>query len=146
MKGNGTCCGLLDGVNQKRLAFTILALFGYIFASDFIIHQLILGESYKATASLWRPEDEMKKMCGWMLLAQIVIATFAAILFAKGYEKKGLMEGVRFGFLLGGYTVAPFLIQYVVFPIPRSIVAAWVVLGFVQVILGGVVAAAVYRK
>ena len=46
-------------MNPKSLLITILVAFVTVFATDFLIHQLWLGSTYKATASLWRPEAEM---------------------------------------------------------------------------------------
>lgn len=136
----------LGKVNTKRLILTVLAVFVYIFVSDFIIHGVLLGETYKETAHLWRPEEEMKNFMPWMMLAQLMIAKFFSMIFVKGYENRGIAEGVRFGFLMSGFGLAPILIQYAVSPIPGSLIGAWIALGLIQTIGAGIVASLTYKK
>ena len=81
-----------------------------------------------------------------MLLGQLLIAKALTVLFAKGYEGTGVMEGVRFGILVTPLIIAPVFIQYAVTPLPQSILWAWVGLGIIQVVLASVVAALVYRR
>ena len=88
----------------------------------------------------------MKGQCIWMLLGQILAAKFFTILFAKGYEGKGPMEGVRFGMLAGVFYVSHYFIQFAVTPLPRSLFLAWVTSGMIQMILCGIVASLVYKK
>jgi hypothetical protein len=101
---------------------------------------------YAETPTLWRPEMEMCNYICWLLLGQLVIAKSMAYLFAKGYEGKGIGEGLRFGIIMGPLLVAPNLIQYAVTPLPSSVVWAWVGTGLVQAILGGVVLSLVYKR
>lgn len=133
-------------MNVNRFVMTTFAVFVYIFASDFLIHGVILQGTYKETASLWRPESEMHSYMVWMLMGQFMIAKGLSFVFAKGYEGKGVMEGVRFGLVMSPLILASTLIQYAVTPLPMSLFLAWLGFGFVQVILGGVVASLVYRK
>ncbi len=42
--------------------------------------------------------------------------------------------------------MAPYFIQYAVIPMPMDILWAWVITGMIQMVVGGVVAAAVYKK
>jgi len=137
---------LLGKVNLKRLVLTNFAVFAYIFVSNFIIHGVILKNTYMETASLWRPESEMHSQMLWMLLGQFLIAKGISSLFAKSYEKKGVKEGIRFGLFAAPLYVGPYFIQYAVTPIPMSLLFAWVGLGFIQVVLGGVVASLVYKR
>ena len=104
-------------VNMKRLILSVIAMFVFIFASAFVIHSLLLGQTYKELAHLWRPEAELVSFMPWMMLGQLLIAKFYVLLFVRGYEGKGITEGLRFGLVfIGPYSVAPFLIQYAVIP------------------------------
>jgi hypothetical protein len=75
-----------------------------------------------------------------------VFAFFFTFIFAKGYERKGLMEGIRFGVYMALFTffVASFE-QFIVYPIPYQLVWYWILAGLVQSVLMGVVAALVYK-
>ena len=138
--------GFSKGLNIKSLAFATVAVFVFFFGTDFLVHGILLKDCYLKTASLWRSQAEMDKYGWWMVLSHLLIAKFFTLLFAKGYEGKGIPEGLRFGFLIGCYAVGGVVMQYVVTPIPRSIFAAWVATTIVQSILGGVVASLVYKK
>jgi len=138
--------GICSGVNCKRLVPAILAVLAVIFISNYFIHGKLLEGAYQATANIWRTDTEMKSHCAWMFLGQALIAVFFTLIFAKGHEGKGLMEGVRFGLLIGLFYVGHFFIQYVTTPIPRSLLMAWVTLGMIQMILAGIVASLVYKK
>ena len=133
-------------VNCKRLGVAFCAVFAVIFITDFILHGILLKNLYLQTAAAWRTEAEMQGHMVWMVLGQALTAFMGAWIFAKGYEGKGLGEGVRFGLLMGGFSSGHCLIQYSVSPVPCSLLGAWVIGTVVQMTLVGVVAAAVYRK
>ena len=138
---------LIGSVNMKRLILSVIAMFVFIFASDFVIHSLLLGKTYKELAHLWRPEAELVSFMPWMMLGQLLMAKFYVLLFVRGYEGKGITEGLRFGLVfIGPYSVAPFLIQYAVIPYPPTLIATWMVTGLIQAALAGVVVSLTYKK
>lgn len=132
-------------LKMKKLAVTVVAVFVYVFLSDWLIHGGILGKIYGETAHLWRPESEMERYMGFMILGQLLISLFFSIIFAKGYENKGIQEGVRFGALIGLLLVSPNFIMYAVTPYPATLLWAWVFLGILQTMGAGVVAALAYK-
>ena len=117
-----------------------------ILASDFVLHGVLLKDLYAQTASAWRSEADMQAHMGYMLAGQAIAALFLVWIFAKGYEGKGLGEGVRFGLLIGAFGSAHCFIQYAVTPIPCSLLCAWVAGMLVQSVLAGLAAAAIYKK
>ena len=135
-----------DGINVKSAMITIVAIFIYIFASDFLIHGVILKPAYQDTADLWRPETAMPHYMIWMIFGQFIIAKYFVLIFAKGYENKGVFEGVRFGLLAGMLMIAQNFIFYSVMPLPLSLAINWVVLGLIQAVGAGIVASLVYRR
>lgn len=136
----------MAGINQKRFVISVLVMFGYIWVSDFLIHWHLLGDVYRLTHYLWRPESEMRDYMGWMLLGQFVIAKFVTLIFAKGYENKGIGEGIRFGIIIGVLFAGTYFVQYAVYPLTHTILWSWVGFGLAQTILGGVVLSLVYRR
>lgn len=134
------------GLNIKSLTITVFVVFAYIFISDMVIHGFILDSTYQATPELWRPKAEMQSFMPWMILGQFLIAKFFVVLFAKGYEGTGFHEGIRFGLYVGLLITGTYLIQYAVSPLPCNLVLAWIGFGLVQSILGGVIAAFVYKR
>jgi len=104
---------------------------------DFVIHRLILGGAYERTASLWRPEAEMKMgvMYGVVLIAAFAfVMIYDRLIRARGWIP-GLSYGLWFGLAMGvsmGYGT------YSVMPIPYSMAATWFWGSIAQGALGGV--------
>lgn len=122
----------------------IIGVFLFIFISDWVIHGVLLKNQYAETAALWRTEESI---IPWALFGgQALIAIFFVAIFRKGYEGKGMIEGVRYGFLMAAFTTGSTMIQYAVAPYPLSLIGGWIGLGFLQSIGAGMVAAAVYGK
>jgi len=64
----------------KRVLIAILLVYLAWFGLDFVIHQLILGGAYAATAQFWRPMEEMKM--GLMQIVSVVAAASFVLVYA----------------------------------------------------------------
>lgn len=137
---------LMRGINIKSLLMAMLAMFVFIFVSDFVIHGMLLADWYKETANLWRSESEMQSYMLWMLAGQFLIAKFFTVIFAKGYEGQGWKEGLRYGILMGPLFAAGYFIQYATTPLPIGLLWAWVLAALFQAEVGGIVVASIYKK
>ncbi len=131
-------------MNIKRFIGAVIAVFIAIQITDPIIHGMILGKSYKTLQHVWRP-DMMSKM--WiMFINSLMFAILFVYIFFKGYEKKGIPEGVRYGIITGFFVyIFSVINQYVVYPIPFSLVFQWCMFGIIQFIIYGVLAALIYK-
>ena len=130
-------------MNIKRFILASLAVFVFIFIYEWLFHGLLLKDMYTATASLWRPQGQC--IFPAMLAGQILFPLIFTFIFTKGYENKGLAEGARYGLLIGLLFVPNHLIFYAVQPLPLNLVAAWIIGGLAEMILAGMILAAVYR-
>lgn len=133
-------------MNIKKFGICVFAVFVTVMVSNFVIHQVLLKGIYGATPQLWRPEAEMAGHMCYMLAGQFLTALFFAWIFVHGYKGTGIMEGVRFGLLMGGFQTGGNLIMYAVQPYPCNLVCSWILCGFAQAILVGVVASLTYKK
>lgn len=138
--------GLLSGLNKKRLWIGMIALAFYVMFSDFIIHGPLLGKLYMDSASSWRPEAEMNQLFPLMFVGQFLTGALFLLIFAKGYQKGGWIEGVRFGLVMWAFLLGGKLIQFVVSPIPQNVMIAWAFTDLFQTTLGGVLASWVYGR
>lgn len=121
-----------------------LAVFVVYMVLDFILHSFILSSYYRAQPNLWRPE--MMSTMWIMQLSLLVMSFLFVFIFAKGYEGKGLAEGLRFGLIMGAFYSLPHIMgQYVVYPIPLSLALGWLAGGIVEFLACGLVAAAIYK-
>ena len=133
-------------MNTKRLLLSIVVVFVGIFASDFLIHGVWLKSDYAASTGLWRPEAEMQKFMGWLMLGQLLAAITATTLYAKGFAEKGSRAcAVMFGLFMGLFMQANTLITYAVQPLPGNLAVKWFVAGTAQGLLLGLLLSVVYK-
>jgi len=131
-------------MNAKRYLAASAAVFVVAEILEYVIHELLLASTYASLQQLWRPDMESKM---WMYpVVDAIWSLLFVCIFTKGYEGRGIMEGVRFGVLIGLFTSIPMAFgTYAMMPIPGSLAWQWFIFTLVETILLGIVAAAVYR-
>lgn len=130
--------------NTRRFIAGGLAIFIIIRVCEFIIHGPLLGDLYATIPNIWR-QDMMSLM--WIIyLGSFIFSFLLMFAFIKGYEDRGILEGVRFGLMFGIMTsgLGAFY-QYVVYPIPLSLAIQWFCYSLVEFIIAGIAAALIYR-
>ena len=130
---------------KNKFWLSVVAVFVVLSVMDFLINGVLMRADYMATAQLWRPEGEM--MIWLFYVVDLFIAYFFTLIFTKGYENKGMMEGVRYGFYVGMLMAVPMAYgTYGAMPIPYSLALKWFLFGLAQYIILGIVVASVYGK
>ena len=130
---------------MKKLLIGFIGVFVALEVLDAVIHGGILMSTYMSMQNVWRP-DMMAKM--WVLhVVKLITAFFFTLIFSKGYENKGIMEGVRYGFYMGCIVAAGFgLGTYASFPIKYTLALAWFFLTLAEYIIAGIVVALIYAR
>lgn len=129
--------------NTGRFLAGGFAIFLIFQICDFIIHRILLADYYSSLSEIWRPD--MMSLMWLMYPVGIVFSFLLMFIFIKGYEDRGILEGVRFGLMMGLVTVGMgALYQYVVYPLPFSLIIQWFGYGLAEFILAGIAAAAIY--
>jgi len=130
---------------MKKVLVGAIVVFVVLEVLDFLIHGVILTSSYSATPDIWRP-DMMDVM--WVLhIVKIVIAFFFALIFSKGYEGKGVVEGIRYGLYVGimmGVGMA--YGTYTMIAISSALAFQWFLFSVFEYIVAGIGVAMVYGK
>jgi len=130
---------------MKRIALAVLAVFVAWSVMDFIIHGVILSSSYEATASLWRPMNEMNMSI--MYLAVLISAVTFALIYSRLVARKGLATGLTYGLLFGVATgVSMGFGSYAVMPIPFNMAFTWFLGSVIEAAVGGVIVGWVIRE
>ena len=133
-------------MNLKRFVAGSLLVFIFIFFFEFFLHGFLLEDTYKGIPQLMRSEEEMLKRFQWIVAGEFLMSVIFCFIFAKGYENRGIGEGVRFGILVGvGFGVSEVLIQYAVHPFPNNLIVSWLIGYPIEMILAGCIIAAVYK-
>jgi hypothetical protein len=132
-------------MNKKRLILAAIAVFLVYEITNPIIHGFILGKAYMALNDIWRT-DMMSKM--WIMhITNIIFSFLFVYIFSKGYENKGILEGVRFGIIIGLLiTFIGIFNQYVVYPIPATLAIQWFIYGMVQFVIFGITTSLIYKR
>ena len=125
----------------KRTILAVVVTFIAWSILDFVIHGVLLQPTYEATASLWRPMDEMN-MPLMYLVTLAYMACFVA-LYAVFVGEKSISTGIKFGALFGLATgISMGFGSYSYIPIPLSLASSWFAGTLVQsIVAGGLVGA-----
>ena len=129
---------------MKKTIGAIVAGFLVQFGGLFLIHSVWLNQDYVNTASVWRSHEAMNARVWAMLLAILIYAVGAVLIYIRGVEAKPWIgQGIRFGVLLALVTVVyGSLSGWVIFPIPHMLAVKWIIgEGLLSVVFGLVVAA-----
>lgn len=122
------------------VVLVVMNIYGYV------IHEVGLSETYQSLASVFRPEAEMDSMMWMMMVGGAVSLLFFCYIFTLGYEGKGVMEGVRYGTLIGIMVSIPMSVDhYVIYPLTGELAVIWFITGVVGFIIAGAVFAAIYK-
>ena len=128
----------------KRVVLAAVAVFVTWSVLDFFIHGLMLRSTYEATASLWRPEGEMKM--GLMYVVGAVGAAAFVGLYAAVAKPKSMVAGLKYGLLFGIATGFPMGFgTYCVMPVPANLAFVWFGGSLVETVIGGAIAGAIIR-
>lgn len=124
----------------------VVAVFATIFGFQWLYHGVYMMPDYEATASLWRPKEEMEGMMWICILTKLIMAFAITCLFcwvAKGCESGGRcpMKGARFGLKIGLILGAHDFASYMWLPIQMDMAVKWFVGDVIMGVLIGVVLA-----
>ncbi len=133
-------------MKNKTFWIGFVAVFVVMQGLGYVIHEVMMGDTYERLASIFRPEAEMYDMM-WMMMVSGAITIFMfCYIFTKGYEGKGIMEGVRFGALIGFLMAGPMAIDpHVIYPVPAEVASIWLISGIATLMIAGAVFAAIYK-
>jgi hypothetical protein len=128
---------------NKRFLVAWLVVFIAWLIGSFLVHDVLLHADYASMTSLFRRDEEVKRLFPLMLLAHVIMSGAFVWIYARGVETRPwLGQGLRYGAAIALLTTVPmYLIYYVVQPMPASLVAKQIVFeGILILILGAIVA------
>jgi hypothetical protein len=135
-------------MNKKKFFLAFIIVFVLLEATNYLIHEVILSSTYmsEAVKNVFRMRDEMMSMMWIIWVTDLIWVFFFVFFFVKGYENRGIMEGLRFGFYIGIFVSLVFSYQlYTMLPLPYSLPLQWFIYGMIQCLILGAAAAIVYK-
>jgi len=122
------------------VVFVVMQAYGYL------VHEVGLSETYQSLASVFRPEAEMESMMWMMMVGGVFSLLLFCYIFTWGYEGKGIMEGVRYGALIGVFvSIISAVDSYVIYPLTGELAVIWFVTGVIAFMISGAIFAAIYK-
>jgi hypothetical protein len=130
---------------MKKLLLTILAVFITWVVMDMVIHGLLLGKSYMATAELWRPMEDMKRGIIWA--ATLISAAVFTGIYASFFGRKTMGTALAYGLLFGiGAGISMGYGTYAVMPIPYHMALIWFTGTLAETLAGGFILGLVFKE
>ena len=124
------------------MAFIAVFITGVIL--NMIIYGVALGSAF-SSLPVWRAD--MKSLQWIYMVISLVGSFFFTLIFSKGYEGKGIAEGMRYGLYTGIWlSIGMAYGTYGMVAVPFGLTLEWFVLGVLSYIVMGIVASLVYGK
>jgi hypothetical protein len=130
---------------MKKVWIGFITVFILMEIVSFLLHSVILGQTYMELKDLFRPDMER---LWWVYQVLMVIgAFFFTFIFSKGWEGKGIMEGVRYGLYIGIWMGTGMAYgTYAMINIPYSLAMTWFICSIVEYIIYGIALTFVFGK
>lgn len=134
-------------MNWQRFALACVAVYVFYHLFGWLFHGYFMQEDYAALAgTVFRPEEEMNSRMWLMFATSAVWTVLFCYIFTRGREGGGIMEGVRFGLIIGLFMSLPMAYEnWMIYPLPLSMAHTWFVSGLVFSIVAGIIVAAIYK-
>jgi len=133
-------------MNNKTFWIGWLVVYVIVQALGFLIHEVMMGDTYEALASVFRSEAQMQEMIPIMFVSAAVFLFIFCYVFTQGREGTGVMEGVRYGILMGVFLALPTSVDaYVIYPITSDVAVVWFISAVVSLAIAGAVFSVIYK-
>lgn len=128
----------------KRSILAVVAIFIAWSVLDFLIHGLLLQSTYEATASLWRPMEEMNMPL--MYFVTLVYTICFVLIYGMFITEKSLLTGMKYGIIFGlAAGISMGFGSYSYMPIPLSLALSWFAGSLVEATVAGILAGAIIK-
>jgi hypothetical protein len=134
-------------MNKKFLVSWVIVFIVWMVGS-FLLHGMLLGDTYATMTNMMRPDAEQEAMMHYMLLAHILMAGGFVWIYQRGVEDKPwFQQGLRFGIAVAILAPVPtYMIYYTVQQTPGDLAIKQIIGDSIVVIIVALVAAFLNRE
>ena len=130
---------------NKKVWLGWIVVFVLMEIMSILINVVLLGPTYQSIQNVWRPD--MDRLMWIYHVIMLIGSFFFTFVFSKGYEGKGILEGVRYGLYIGIWlSVGMAYGTYAMSPIPYSLALQWFIYGVIEYVIFGIAVAMVFGK
>ena len=137
----------MKNFNFKKYLFAVIAVFVLYQALDYVVHMVLLKESYSELSELWRPD--MDNTMWIMYVSGLIFSIFMVYMyhfFCNGYGKTGWKAGLYFSLILAFLTtITGVLGQFMVYAVPSDLMWEWMIYGTIETAIVGSVMGLIYK-
>lgn len=131
-------------MNIKRFFLAALAVFIVLQGLGYLIHSVLLAADYQATQSLWR--QDMQSLMWLFQLTGLIFSIAFVYVFVRGYENRGIGEGLRYGLVIWFLLTVPGIGgQYMVYPVPLALALKWLFFSLGEWLIAGALVSLIYK-
>lgn len=133
-------------MNTQKYMIASIGAAVWIFVYGYVVYALLLADYFAGitVAGLMRPEAE--QMLVPIALGCLIQGFGLGLIFTKGYENRGLGEGVRFGLFITFFLAGMYVLMYGIAPYTVQGVISYIVADGIMYIGAGVVLSLLYKK
>jgi hypothetical protein len=132
-------------MNTQRYILSVVAVFAFMFAYEFVVHGHLMMPIYNEFQQLWRPEEAMRELFPWSLGIGLALAVAISWLYTRHYEGRGIQEGVRFGLYVGVIMGLVQMGTYVYLPISLELALTWFAGYVIEGLGAGIILSLTYK-
>ena len=132
---------------SKKVWTGFIVTYIFLQIADFLIHGVLLSSTYHSLMSevpgLYRPEGEQKIWIFFVI--GLFFSFFFTFIFSKGYQGKGMAEGLRYGFYIALMTALPAAYaEYAMHPLPYTMILTWFCYDTIKLLIAGIIVAMIF--
>jgi len=132
---------------HKKVIPGFIAVYIVMSLLNFLIHNTILRDTYMTLVQTGLMRGEAAGTMWIYFVTALVVSFFFSLIFSKGYEGKGVGEGLRFGLYTGLLMATPFAYDtYASMTIPYHLALQWFLYTTIEYVILGVIVASVFGK
>lgn len=134
-------------MNYLRIVLAAIAGWVALFAYGFLVFGLLISKYYAPYTNVYRSATAVQSYMPIGIACTFIAILVLSIIYAKVYEgRQGVVEGARFGALIGIFTVCAFVAdEYVTLNIGRELALAMAIGRLVGFTFVGAVIGSVYK-
>ena len=133
-------------MKNKTFWIGFVAVYILMTAMGYLIHEVMMADIYDALAAIFRPKEQMEGMMWIMILSSAILLFIFCYIFTQGREGTGVMEGVRYGALIGVLLALPTSVDaFVIWPMTEQLAVIWFVSTVVTMMIAGALFSAIYK-
>lgn len=136
----------ITGVNIPRFLIMSVIGFLFLFGYDYLVHHVLLMDTYEQTTDLWRNPETMQDFFPLMLARQLIVTMIIGYIFTRNFEGRGICEGLRFGLPIGLLLGTEAASAYIWLPISQELALSWFASSVGMGLGLGVIFSLIYKK